>query len=414
MSNFFKKIFVRQSPAAPSEPPELPKSVAPVPPPVVDAGSPGLALTVSAVYRAVDYLGDQVGMLPLLPKRWNEAERRYVDWRERPLWRLLTVRPDGRRTPFVLWKTVVGQVLLYGNAVVVPERDRHGDYTRLVAVDPHSVGYDRVRDVYVIDDLTAGVRGTYEGRQVLHFKNLSLDGGYTGSSVLTFARRTLSIAATSDREQLDRVATGGKFKALLTNAAFNGGVRGFGNYDDGELRQLAGEIDDRFGRGENIVAVPGDGKLTPLSMTSTDLQFLESRKFSVSDIARFFGVPPAKLMDTTGAVYKSAESATTAFYADRLAPLLTMIEEELRAKLVPAELAWRYKFVFDTSRLWAMDPASRARYEAQQLANGALTVNELRALYDRGPVAGGDELMVGSALQPAQQQETRNDEEDNV
>ena len=258
------------------------------------------------------------------------------------------------------------------------------------------------------------MRGTYEGRQVLHFKNLSLDGGYTGSSVLTFARRTLSIAATSDREQLDRVATGGKFKALLTNAAFNGGVRGFGNYDDGELRLLAGEIDDRFGRGENIVAVPGDGKLTPLSMTSTDLQFLESRKFSVSDIARFFGVPPAKLMDTTGAVYKSAESATTAFYADRLAPLLTMIEEELRAKLVPAELAWRYKFVFDTARLWAMDPASRARYEAQQLANGALTVNELRALYDRGPVAGGDELMVGSALQPAQQQETTSNEEDNV
>lgn len=409
--NFFGKIFRRSAPSVEAAPPAVPPSV----PSVVDAGSPGLALTVSAVYRAVDYLGDQVGMLPLVPKRWNEAERRFVDWRERPLWRLLTIRPDGRRTPFVLWKTVVSELLLYGNSVVVPERDRHGEWARLVAVDPHAVAYDKIRDTYIIDDLTAGVRGTYEGRSVLHFKNLSLDGGYTGSSVLTFARRSLSIAATSDREQLDRVATGGKYKGLLTNAAFNGGVRGFGNYDDGELRTLAGEIDDRFTRGENIVAVPGDGKLTPLSMTSTDLQFLESRKFSVSDIARFFGVPPAKLMDTTGAVYKSAESATTAFYADRLAPLLTMIEAELRAKLVPAELAWRYKFVFDTSRLWAMDPASRARYEAQQLANGVLTVNELRGQYDRGPLPGGDELrLAGTLVGPNVQPETNDDEKDNI
>lgn len=367
----------------------------------VDAWTPGVALSVSAAYRAVDYLSDQVAMLPIEPKRWNEAEKRFVNWTERTLWRLLTQRPDGRRTPFVVWKSVVAQVLLYGNAVMVPERDRHGEVTRLMLVDPVCVAYDKTNDTYQINDLNAGVFGTYTGRQVLHFKNLSLDGGLTGCSVLTFARRSLSLAATSDQEQLERVATGGKYKAILTNADFNGGVRGFGHYDDGELVNLAGDIDARLSSGESVIAVPGDGKLTPLSMTSTDLQFLESRKFSVSDIARFFGVPPAKLMDTTGAVYKSAESATLAFYVDTLAPLLTMIEQELRAKLVAPELAWRYKFVFDAGRLWSMDPASRARYEAQQLANGELTVNELRALHDRPPVEGGDALRLSSTLATA-------------
>lgn len=361
------------------------------------ASTPWTALTVSAAYRAVDYLSDQVAMLPLLPKRWNQSERRYVDWTERALWRLLTIRPDGRRTPFAVWKEVVADVLLYGNAIIVPER-RGGEYSRLVLVEPQAVGYDKIRDTYYIEDMTSGVHGTFSGSEVLHFKNLSLDGGYTGVSVLTFARRTLTLAATSDQEQLDRVATGGRYKAVLTNAEFNDGKRGFGQYDDGELVSLAEDISDKLAAGKDVIAVPGDGKLTPLSMTSTDLQFLESRKFTVSDVARFFGVPPAKLMDTTGAVYKSAESATNAFYVDTLAPLLTMIEQELRAKLVPPELAWRYKFEFDPARLWSMDPKSRASYEAQQLANGALTVNELRALYDRPPVDGGDTLMLSSSL----------------
>lgn len=364
---------------------------------LLDVSTPWQALTVSAAYRAVDYLSGQVAMLPLRARRWNAAQGRFVDWDTSPLWELLTLSPDGRRTPFEMWKAVVCDVLLCGNAVIVPERGR-GGISRLVLVDPRATAYEKISGRYIINDITAGVSGTFGTDEVLHFKNLSLDGGFTGCSVLSFARRTLSLAATSDNEQLDRVVTGGKYKAILTNTGFNDGTRGFGHYDDKELVNLAGDISARLNSGDSIVAVPGDGKLTPLSMTSTDLQFLESRKFSVSDVARFFGVPPAKLMDTTGAVYKSAESATSAFYVDTLLPLLSMIADECRRKLLPPGQAGRYKFEHDTSRLWSMDPASRSRYEAQQLGNGVLTVNELRALYDRPPVEGGDALRLSSTI----------------
>lgn len=360
--------------------------------------TPGQALTVSAVYRAVEYLGGQVAMLPCEPKRLNRAEGRFVDWDGTPLWRVLTVQADARLTAYMFWKTVVSDIYLHGNSVAVIERGPRGDVTGLKHVSPGSVGYDRIGGLYYIEDFTAGVSGVFERGEVLHFKNVSLDGGLTGVSTLTFARRVLSLAATSDQEQLDRVATGGRIKAVLTNAEAMGGTRGFGHYEDKELINLAGEINSRLSAGEDIIPVPGDGKLTPMSMTSTDLQFLESRKFNVSEIARFFGVPPSKLMDTTGAVYKSAESATNAFYVDTLAPLLTGLETELRAKLVSPELSAERKFEFNTSRLWSMDPASKARFESIQLQNGTMTVNELRKQYDKAPVAGGDELMVATQL----------------
>lgn len=386
-----------------SVPEVCPPPVAPqLPPPggrAVEAATPESALTVSAVYRAVDYLGSQVGMLTPVPKRLNQSEGRFMVWTDTPLWRLLTVRPSERMTPYVLWKSVVTQVLLYGNSVVVPERGRGGEFVRLVLTDPRCVGYDVMTDTYTVNDLNAGIQGQWPGRRVLHFKNLSLDGGYTGVSTLTYARRVLAIAATSDREQLERVSTGGKYKAFISNAdSGSEGVRGFGHYDDRELRALAGELSERLDSGQSVVAIPGDGRLTPMSMTSADLQFLESRKFGVSDVARFFGVPPAKLMDTTGAVYKSAESATNAFYVDTLAPLLTMIEDELLSKLVAPELYGRRRFEFDLSRLQSMDPSTRARYEAQQLANGVLTVNELRKQYDRPPIEGGDALRLSTML----------------
>ena len=44
------------------------------------------------------------------------------------------------------------------------------------------------------------------------------------------------------------------------------------------------DIQDTLNRGGDILAVYGDGKLTPISMSSADMQFLESRKFNIREI----------------------------------------------------------------------------------------------------------------------------------
>lgn len=89
-------------------------------------------------------------------------------------------------------------------------------------------------------------------------------------STIAYAKQCLSITATSDSETLKRFATGGRFKAILQD---NTTVQGYGKYQDEQLKNMGMDIQDTLNRGGDILAVYGDGKLTPISMSSADMQF---------------------------------------------------------------------------------------------------------------------------------------------
>lgn len=128
------------------------------------------------------------------------------------------------------------------------------------------------------------------------------------------------------------------------------------------------------------------------------MQFLESRKFSVREICRFFGVHPSFVFDDTSNNYKSAEMANVAFLSNTLNPLLRRIENELLRKLVAPTLAGKRKIQFDRRSLYACDLDSKVKYQSQSLAIGIYTVNELRAEENKPPVKGGDLPLVSANL----------------
>ena len=144
----------------------------------------------------------------------------------------------------------------------------------------------------------------------------------------------------------------------------------------------------------------GDVDVSPLSMTSADMQFLESRKFTIREIARFFNVPPSKLMDDSNSNYKSVEVSNIAFYAEALQPIVTEIEREFSAKLLNEWNYMDYKFKFDISALYALDLESKARWDKNRLENGLVSINDLRRERDVAPVEKGDDVYLSVNLAP--------------
>ena len=175
-------------------------------------------------------------------------------------------------------------------------------------------------------------------------------------------------------------------------------VRGFGEYQDAELEKTAEDVDTRFQNGERIVSLPGQVDFKQISLSSTDMQFLESRKFTVRDICRFFGVHPSFVFDDTSNNYKSAEMANVAFLSNTLNPLLRKIENELQRKLFSANLYGKRKIQFDRRGLYACDLESRVKYQADTIAAGLYTVNEWRREENKPPVEGGDTVLVSANL----------------
>lgn len=353
------------------------------------------ALCIATVYRCVSVLGGAVASLPLryMKRGVNGVFSEQVGSR---LSYLLTVRPNPRYNAFDFWNRAAQMVHLHGNAYIVPVWSivNFGEPEMLILCNKGTVSHDPINGLYHICDPEQGLAGDFEENEVIHLMNLTLDG-VTGISTLSFAAQTMNIAATGDKETLNRFANGGNVRGIVSNDT---SVRGFGEYQDTELQKTAKDLDSRFQNGERIVSLPGQAQFSPLSLSSVDMEFLNSRKFSVREICRFFGVPPTFVFDDTSNNYKSAEMANVSFLSQTINPFLTKIETELMGKLISPAIAHKYKFQFDRRELYASDLSSKADYQTKTIASGIYTINDWRRYENMPAVKDGDRVLVSANL----------------
>lgn len=351
------------------------------------------AMTVATVYRCVQLLSDSVASLPMqYMRRRGEVYRADTGSR---MHYLLNIEPDTAMSAADFWRRVVQLVLLDGNAYIVPVYEG-ARLERLVVCGRATVAHDTINDTYTVTDLAAGISGTFDESEILHLKGATLRDPKRGVGVIAFARQTIDLAATGESETLDRFTNGGSVRGIVSNEKVNGST--FGQYKKTELDRTAGSIDERFRAGERIVSVPGDVHFSQLTMSAADMQFLESRRFTVREVCRFFGVHPSFVFDETSNNYKSAEQASAVFLSFTLNPLLRSIENEFQRKLVPEGAQAKVRFQFDRRGLYACDLDSRMRYVSQTIANGIYSVNDWRREENREPVPGGDTLFVSANL----------------
>ena len=352
------------------------------------------ALCVATVFRCVKLLSESVAALPVQVMRRKGGI--FVDDIDSRLSFLMNVQPDEYMSAFDMWAQAVQHVLLEGNAYIVPEYSSATmDFHRLVLCAKGTVALDTVGGIYHVNDYVNGISGEFREDEIIHLKGMTLADQRIGLSVLDFARLTMDIARVGDSETYDRFKNGGNVRGLVGNDT---SVRGFGEYQDKELAKTAEDLDSQFHHGKHIVSLPGQVDFKQLSLSSTDLQFLESRKFTVREICRFFGVPPSFVFDDTSNNYKSAEMANVAFLSNTLEPLLRSIESELQRKLFLPSQYGRKRVRFDRRGLYACDLDSRVKYQTATIAAGLYTVNEWRAEENKPAVEGGDKVLVSANL----------------
>lgn len=138
-------------------------------------------------------------------------------------------------------------------------------------------------------------------------------------------------------------------------------------------------------------AVLGAGlKYESIQIAPEESQFLEAQRFSVEQVARFFGVSPEMVgASVSGAsvTYANREQRTLDFLAFTMNPWLVRVEEALTALLPRPQVV-----KFNTNALLRSD--TKTRFEVYQIASAiqTLTRNEIRAFEDMPPLEGGDEF----------------------
>lgn len=357
----------------------------------VDVYSDNVSMKLSAAYRCVAILSGTIASLPLEIKRRKNGY--FAPDYDNSLYGILSRVPNSRMDAFSLVQNMVIQMIQRGNAYILIRRTM-GEVSELVLLSNDSVAYCKYSNTYVIADPVNRVSGTYYSHDIIHIRNRSLDGGYTGVSTLHFAARTMNVASSIETKSLK----GSQIKGILS------GVKsddvGFSAMTDSQTEGVADRVERQLNEGRNVVPVNGDAKFSQLSVAPADQQLIELKDLVVLDICRFYGVHPDKAFAGQPTNYKASEMSQVSFLTDTLNPILKQIQSEFSAKLIPISVAGSYKIEFDLSGLYQTDLTTKAAYLRALYEMGILTTNEIRMMEGHAPVKGGDTVMITCNVAP--------------
>lgn len=343
-------------------------------------------LSLSAAWACLNLLVGTVGSLPLMVYRDKASGGREVA-KDHPLYRLLHESPNAEQTTLDFLEQLCLSLELRGNAYA--EIDRVGE--KIVALTPiqPDVMTVRRRPDGDIEYRWRGQDGRYQigsAREILHIRGFGGDP-LGGISTLSHARKAFGLAASVNRAAL----------RTFVNGLRPSGILSFDKVLSPEKRaELEALLVEKFAGAMNAgrpMLLEAGGKWEQLTFKPDEAQMLESRGFSVEEIARIFGVPPHMIGHTAGntKLGSSIADMTEGFSKFALRRRLRRIELALMKQLLTAaDVAAGIIIEFNLEGLLRGASEARARFYQAMLSAGVMTINEVRALENLAPVVGGD------------------------
>lgn len=346
------------------------------------------AMEVSAFFRGVIYISSQIAKLP-----WEVKDRRNKILWEDKVMQLLDLAPNNEMSSFQFKSWIISQALIKGNGYAEIERNILGNPVALHPIPSEYVVPQRSISTGELAYRVIG--GGWDSQDVylkpfdvFHVKNLYTKDGIIGQGIVSYAITTLGVSLGADK-----LANG-----LFANGGLPSGVLEVPGVLDDEAFERIKESwkDQHSGQKAGGIAVLEDGtKFNPISIAPDALQFLESRKFSVVEIARFLGLPPTKLFDSDSAKFNNIEHANLEVATDTLDAWAKNLEQEADIKL----LNYRYGGKHTELDLYAVfrgDMSTRATYFTKMMQSGSLTPNEIRDKEGLSAYDGGDRFYIAT------------------
>lgn len=349
-----------------------------------DALNAGSVLGIATTWACVNLLAGTIASLPLMVYRQERGAR--VIARDHPLYRVLHDSPNFDQSAVDFWEFTQASLELQGNAYA--EIKKVGDrITSLVPIRPDLVTVRRNGGGHLEYSWTAdGVAYQRRDIDMLHIRGF---GGSPlgGASTLAICRRTFALAQDIDTSSAGFFSNGVRPSGILsTKDSLNGVQRAEAE------RVLAEKFAGAMQAGRPML-LDRDMQWEQITINPEDAQMLESRRFSVEEICRVFGVPPHMIGHTENSTSwgTGLEQQTLGFQKFTLRRRLKRIEQALEKQLLsPADKAAGVTIEFSLEGLLRGDSAARSSFYQSGLNNGWMTINEVRALENMPPVEGGD------------------------
>lgn len=352
------------------------------------AVSEDTSMQVSAYYRGVTYISSQIAKLPWLVKN-RKNEVLYED----PVFYLIDLAPNPEISAFHWKLSMIQNAIHHGNSYAEIERDMLGRPKALWQIPSRNVEPVRLEETgelaykVVSSTATGDSKTSYlSPKNVFHLKNFHTKDGIVGQGVIAYAVQTLGISLGADQLAGNLFANGGLPSGVLT-------VPGALS-DEAFVRIKESWTEAHTGKNSAKVAVLEEGtKFEPTAFEPEVMQFLESRKFGVLEIARFLGLPPTKLFDTSATTFSNQENSNLEVATDVLDAWAVALETEADIKLLNGRFSGKFTEI-DLYAVFRGDMKSRADYFSKMMQVGSISPNEIRDKEGMAPYKDGDRYFI--------------------
>lgn len=362
------------------------------------------AFKVSVAFACLKVLSQGGAQVPfkLFQEREIDGLSNISAAKKHPLYDLLATAPNDWTTSFEFRETLILHAALGDAYAFINRAGSSGKILELILLDPAKVQKEQKPDWSIVYKVTgrSGAVQEFPAQAIWHVKGPSWTG-LQGMDTLNLAREALGLAISTEESHSKLHEKGVRPSGMYTvDATLNAE----------QYKKLKDWIDKEFAGAENAgtaMILDRGAKWLPMAMSGLDAQHLETRKFQIEEVCRFFGVMPIMVgYSDKAATYASAEQMFLSHVVHTLSPWYARIENSADVHLLTKkDRADGLYFKFVAAGLLRGAAKDRAEYYAKALGSGGspgwMTPDEVRALEELNPM-GGDagKLPPGSSGQP--------------
>lgn len=340
------------------------------------AVTPDSAQSISACYSAVSVISEAIGALPLhLYKREGDDQTKAVG---HSLYGVLHHEPNDQQSACEFREWLTASMLLTGNGYARIERGHDGQVRSLSPLRPDRVNVvikaGRIAGYEFHDD--DGVQHKLLPDEVFHLRHRAGDNPLIGVSPITASRQTFEVALAEREHGHSSFANGTRLSGVLKYPQV---------LKQEQRDALKASWNSQYAGGANagrVALLEAGVDFQALSMSLADADYVAIRKFSVEEVARLFKIPSVLIGDMSQSTYNNVDLLMRWFVQHTLKRHLVAWEGAITRQLLTPAGRRIYQPKFSVEGLLRGDSITRAQFYERALADGWMTIGEVRKLED--------------------------------
>jgi HK97 family phage portal protein len=357
------------------------------------------AMTYSAVWAATRILTDAIATVPCVTfrRRSSQGGKGKDKARDHRLFQLLHDEPNGEMDSCTFWGQQGPYLINAGDSYAEIERSMSGAILALWPLQYGDVKPHRREDGQIEHEVTRGKNGstdTVSDRDMFHVAGTLSEDGITGRGVIRQARESIGMGLATER-----------FGAgFFGNGCRPGGVLMTDHTVSPAAYTRLGNWKDKHGGVANShkLAILEEGlKYAPLGINPEDAQFLGTRQHNITEIARWYGLPPHVLADLMRATFSNIEEMELHLLIHSFRPWWVRIEKAMHRQLLAEEEKPTLFMAFNGNAFLRGDSKSRTEAHKNMFGIGGRTLNEIAGLEDENEIGpAGDRRFIPMNMIP--------------